>query len=110
MKNKYLDGDGVEQIQEAAGDARQGFSGSSAHVTAMGQNGLLQGTGTYSATAILGYKILAQGSGAWSITFAGGSAISIPFDAMILGGQVAEELESITVPTGGSVLLYIPVD
>ncbi len=79
-----------------------------ANVSGLASNGVLQSVGTYSATDVLGYKVLAQGSADWSITLKDGSALTIPFASMIVGDILPEHLVSITVGTAGQALLYIP--
>jgi hypothetical protein len=71
-------------------------------------DGIVQGAGTYSATAINGYRVLVAGSANWSVTFTGGGVASIPFGAMTVGQVYPEALTAITIGTGGSALLYIP--
>lgn len=71
-------------------------------------NGVIQGAGTYSATAVNGYRVLVAGSANWSLTFSGGGVASVPAAAMTVGDVYPEALTSITVGTGGSALLYIP--
>jgi len=78
------------------------------HVIGLATNGVLQAAGTYTATDVLGYKVLVQGSADWSITLKDGSALTIPFGSMTVGDIFPEHLVSITVGTAGQALLYIP--
>lgn len=78
------------------------------HVSSLARNGVLQGAGVYNNTEILGYRVLAPGTGAWSITLIDGAPIAIPVTAVIAGEIVLEHLSSITVGTGGSAILYTP--
>lgn len=79
------------------------------NVSSLARNGVLQGAGVYNTTDVLGYRVLAPGTGAWSITLVdGGGPISIPVAAVIAGEIVLEHLSSITVGTGGSAVLYTP--
>ena len=77
------------------------------HVFGLAQNGVKQLAGVYNTTEVLGYRVLAPGTGDWTITLVNGSAITIPFAAMLVGEVYPEHISSITVGAGGSALLYI---
>jgi hypothetical protein len=52
-----------------------------------------------------------QGSGTWAITGAAPGAVpqtNITAAAMVVGQVYPEHLSSITIPTAGSAILYIP--
>lgn len=76
-------------------------------VSGLAGNFILQGVGTYDGT-VMGYRVVAQGSGNWTLDPVGGSPISVVQTAFTVGQVYPEQLDSITVPTGGSAILYIP--
>ncbi len=86
-----------------------GQAGDAAKIYSMARKMVVQSAGTYSATEVLGYRVLIQGTGDWQIQGVDdASPVTVPFAAMLEGVQYAEHLKSITVGTGGSVILYIP--
>lgn len=79
-----------------------------AHIYGLSSNAVKVTAAAYSATDILGFRVIAQGSGNWSLTPKNGSAITLAPGGFTPGQVYPEHLSAITVGTGGEALVYIP--
>lgn len=80
-------------------------------VYGLASNFVVQGAGTYNSTDIMGYRVLVQPSAdntTLSPKSGGADVTAVPAATFIAGDVYPEHLDSITVGTGGSFLLYIP--
>jgi len=102
----------VNSYQDAAtgrSEAQKGTNGS-AHFYALARKPVKQAAGTYSATEILGYRVLtAPTADNSALTGVDGVAqTALPAAGFAAGSTYSEHLSSITVGTGGVFLLYLP--
>lgn len=81
--------------------------GGAAMVYGLARKAVVQGAGTYSATEIVGYRVLVAGTTDWTIDPIDSAIAVVPAAAMVVGQVYPEHLTSITVGTGGSALLYL---
>ena len=88
----------------------QNYSNGAAHFYALARKPVKQAAGTYSATEILGYRVLtAPTADDSALTGVDGTAqTALPAAGFAAGSTYAEHLSSITVGTGGVFLLYLP--
>ena len=77
-------------------------------VYGLARNAVSQGAGTYNSTEIMGYRVVVAGTGDWTINGVAGGAVTIAAAGMVVGQVYPEHLDSITVGTGGTAVLYIP--
>jgi len=89
---------------------RGGFVRDGARVVyGLARNLVVQAAGIYNTTEVLGFICTAPGSGDWSITPVGGSAVTGIDPATFTAGQVYPiHATSITVGTAGEAVLFIP--
>ncbi len=92
---------------KAATEEWTGINGA-ASVYGLASNAVKVTATAYSATEILGFHVIAPGSGNWTVTPLNGSAIILAPGGFTAGQVYPEHLSAITVGTGGEALVYIP--